>query len=177
MNLKHSAQSILAKKTELSSNQLIFIRTLFNTAIKEGIVSRKLYPFGGEKEKIRIDSENKIGLTAKEVQRIEKLELKKNTNIWHAHYTWLFSFYFAGMRISDVVKMRWSDFKDDRLYYVMDKNKKAVSLKIPDKAKEILKLYQNHKKQNNGYIFPFLKDANPDIRKIFSSKQGMQQSF
>jgi hypothetical protein len=39
-------------------------------------------------------------------------------------------------------KTRWSDFKDDRLQYVMDKNNKPVSLKILKKAKAILEFYK-----------------------------------
>jgi len=125
-------------------------------AIKEGIVAPKFYPFAGEKEKIRIGSGNKIGLTISEVEKIEALAFEEYSSIWHTHNIWLISFYFAGIRISDVVKLRWSDYKDNRLYYIMNKNEKPLSLKIPDKAQEILTLYEKDKKNNNGYIFPFL---------------------
>ena len=64
--------------------------------------------------------------------------------------------------ISDVLKMKWSDFKDERLYYVMHKNDKPVSLKIPEKAKKILKLYQKNKKKPDDYIFPGLEKANQE---------------
>jgi len=63
----------LNQKTRTITNQLIFVRTLFNIAIKDGIVSSKFYPFAGEKERIRIGSGNKIGLTIKEVEKIEAL--------------------------------------------------------------------------------------------------------
>src|SRR5690606_12586023 len=108
------------------------------------------YPFAGEKQKIRIGSGNKIGLTIEEVERLENLKLEEGTSIWHTHKVWLISFYFAGIRISDVVKLRWSDFKDERLYYVMNKNSKPLSLKIPEKADVILKLYKKYSKENNG---------------------------
>lgn len=157
----------LNQKSRTITNQLIFIRTLFNTAIESGIVSQKYYPFGKNKEKIRIGSGNKIGLTAKEVQKIEELELEENSSIWHTHNTWLFSFYLAGMRISDVVKIKWSDFNDGRLYYVMEKNKKPVSLKLPDKAQKILYSYKKYKSENNGYVFPFLKEAGSTKEDIF----------
>jgi len=153
---KTFCSAYLNQKKRTISNQLIFVRTLFNIAIKEGIVAPKFYPFAGEKEKIRIGSGNKIGLTISEVEKIEALELEEYSSIWHTHNIWLISFYFAGIRISDVVKLRWSDFKDNRLYYIMNKNEKPLSLKIPDKAQEILTLYEKDKKNNNGYIFPFL---------------------
>lgn len=160
--------SYLNQQTRTVTNQLIFIRTLFNLAIKEGIIDQKYYPFAGEKQKIRIGAGNKIGLTQEEVEKIEALKLVEGSTIWLTHNVWLFAFYFAGIRISDVVKLRWSDFKDDRLYYVMNKNEKALSLKISHKAEKILNLFRKDKTINNGYVFPFLKNVHPkDAEQIY----------
>lgn len=165
---KAFCSTYLGQKTRTITNQLIFIRTLFNVAIKDGIVSQKYYPFGGEKEKIRIGSGNKIGLTAEEVTKIENLAVESHSSIWHTRNVWLVSFYFAGIRISDVVALKWSDVKDGRLYYVMNKNEKPLSFKVPDKAKTIFNLYRMDKTENHGYIFPFLKDANQqDPKSVF----------
>jgi len=158
----------LEQKTRTITNQLIFIRTLFNKAIKNGIVDSKFYPFGGEKEKIRIGSSHKIGLIVNEVEQIELLELEPDTSIWHTQNVWLFAFYFAGIRISDAIKLKWSDFKDGRLFYVMNKNEKPLSLKVSEKAEAILEYYKKEKEDNNGFIFPFLKDVNEsDTEDVF----------
>ncbi len=165
---KAFCSTYLEHKTRTITNQLIFIRTLFNVAIKDGIVAQKYYPFGGEKEKIRIGSGNKIGLTAEEVTKIENLAVESHSSKWHTRNVWLVSFYFAGIRISDVVALKWSDVKDGRLYYVMNKNEKPLSFKVPDKAKTIFNLYRMDKTENNGYIFPFLKNANQqDPKSVF----------
>ena len=170
--------SYLNQKTRTITNQLIFIRTLFNTAIKEQIVDEKYYPFAGEKEKIRIKSGLKIGLTKNEVERIEALELDPFSTIWHTHNVWLIAFYFAGIRISDAVQLRWSDFKDGRLMYVMNKNEKPLSLKIPDKAKKILDFYSPNKKDYNGYVFPFLAQVKQkDSRDIFNKSRNASRLF
>lgn len=150
----------LNQKTRTITNQLIFIRTLFNIAIKEHVVDIAFYPFASDKEKIRISSSHKIGLLINEVERIESLELEEDSNIWHTKNVWLIAFYFAGIRISDVVQLKWSDLKDNRLLYVMDKNEKPVSLKIPEKALIILEKYRRFGSENNGFIFPFLKETN-----------------
>lgn len=165
---KAFCSTYLGQKTRTITNQLIFIRTLFNIAIKDGIVSQKYYPFAGEKEKIRIGSGNKIGLTAEEVIKIENLAVESHSSIWHTRNIWLVSFYFAGIRISDVVALKWTDIKDGRLYYVMNKNEKPLSFKVPEKAITIFNLYLMDKKENNGYIFPFLKDADQnDPKSVF----------
>tara|TARA_R110000765_G_scaffold223743_2_gene327843 strand:- start:2050 stop:3387 length:1338 start_codon:yes stop_codon:yes gene_type:complete len=157
---KSFCAAYLDHKTRTITNQLIFIRTIFNQVITDGEVDRKYYPFAGEKIKIKITSGHKIGLTIEEVVRIEDLKLKEQTNIWHTRNVWLFSFYFAGIRISDVLEMKWSDFKDGRLFYTMNKNEKPISLKIPEKANCIIEHYKNERKSAE-YIFPFMENANP----------------
>lgn len=151
----------LGHKTRTVTNQLIFIRTLFNIAIMDGVVDLKYYPFSGDKEKIHIGSGLKIGLSEEEISVLESLSLVKGSSIWHVYNVWLLAFYFAGIRVSDLVKLKWDDFKDGRLYYVMNKNEKPLSLKIPEKVNVILNKYKDSKKENKGYVFPFLGSVDP----------------
>ena len=61
------------------------------------------------------------------------------------------------MRISDVLRLRWSDIQNDRLYYAMGKNAKVGSLKLPEKALEIVMQYKKEKRDKDDLIFPELK--------------------
>ena len=158
-NYKHFCKVYLNQKNRTITNQLIFIRSLFNQAIKEGYIESNMYPFSGDKEVIRISSGNKIGLNKEEIEKIEEIPLEENSSGWHAKNVWLVAFYFAGIRISDILKLNWADIKNERLYYVMNKNEKALSLKIPKKAELILEKYSHYRIDNRGYIFPFLNDA------------------
>lgn len=140
-------------------NNLIVIRTLFNRAIKEGIAEQKLYPFGKDKIKIKFPESEKIGLTIEEVKKIENLEdlsLQEN----HARNVWLFSFYCAGMRVGDVLKIKWSDIIDNRLHYQMNKNSKRLSIPLNEKASVLLESYKKDKSKSDDFIFPELKVAN-----------------
>ncbi len=167
---KSFCAAYLEQSTRTITNQLIFIRTIYNLAVKESITDRKKYPFAGENEKIYIKSGNKIGLTKKEIQKIEALNLEENTSIWHTRNVWLFAYYFAGVRISDVVEMKRSYFKDGRLYYQMNKNEKPVSLKVPKQAEDIIELYESDNSSEDDYIFPFLKKADPKSKKDLFTK-------
>jgi len=168
----------LGQQKRTITNQLIFIRTLFNSAIKEGVVDIKHYPFAKENEKIRISSGHKIGLTIEEIEKIEAFQFEKNTPIWHTKNVWLVAFYFAGIRISDILELKWSDFKNERLFYTMNKNEKPVSLKIPDKVKNILVYYEATKKSKNAYVFPFLTKANKkDAYDIFVKTRNATSLF
>ncbi|WP_378182107.1 tyrosine-type recombinase/integrase [Aquimarina sp. SS2-1] len=141
-------------------NIFVLIRTLYNIAIKEGIVKPENYPFGKGKIQIKFPETIKIGLEDYEIKAIENLALEKGTSIYHTRNVFLFSFYLAGIRISDVLEMKWNSIKDGRIIYQMGKNDKVDSLKLPEKIIQILEDYQSQKRNDNDYIFPELKKAN-----------------
>ena len=159
-------------------NSLIVIRTLFNLGIKDGLVDQKYYPFGKNKIKIKFPETIKIGLEENEINVIENLDLPKGSTIWHSRNIFLFSFYLAGMRVSDVLRVKWSDIKDERLYYRMGKNKKVDSLKIPLKVKMITSYYEDEKRSSEDFIFPELKKAKKnDSRDIYCKTKTATKKF
>lgn len=171
----------LKNKQKLSErsviNNLVVIRTIYNRAIKMGIVDRKLYPFGADKIRIKFPETNKIGLTIQEIQRIENLEnlTEKETYVKNI---WLFSFYLAGVRIADVLKIKWSDIYDGRIHYRMNKNSKLLSLKLPDKIIPILESFIKDKRFDDDYIFPELKKADETNPKdIFAKTNTANKKF
>ncbi len=170
--------SHLGMKKRTITNQVLFIRTLFNEAIREEVVDIKHYPFAGDKVKIRIQSGHKIGLTQEEIKAIIDLDLEPETAMWHTRNVWLVSFYFAGVRISDVLKLKWSDFQDGRLYYTMDKNGKSLSLKVPEKAQVIMSDYLADRRFKEDYVFPDLKHADQgDPQDIFVKSRNATSRF
>ena len=149
-------------------NCLIVIRTIFNKAINEGLVESKNYPFGPGKIQIKLIESRKVGLNETEIKMIEEADLSSNKSQLNARNIWLTSFYLAGIRISDVINLKWKDIYDGRLTYVMGKNNKVVSLKIPNKANEIIEFYKKDK--TNSYVFPYLKDEFAKDAKVLNSK-------
>lgn len=152
------------------ANHLLLIRAIFNRAIKDGLVDSRYYPFGNNKFVVKKPESLKIGLDAEELASFAAVKLDKESYAHHARNIWLFSFYLAGMRASDVLQLRWSDIKNDRLYYVMGKNQKPGSLKIPEQALSILKDYQHLKKDEKSLVFPDL-----DTLEDFNDKERIQR--
>lgn len=141
------------------ANYLILIRKLYNDAITENLVELKFYPFGRGKVRIKIPKSVKIGFTQEEVLALENLVLDERSFENHARNVWLFAFYLAGVRASDVLRLKRSDFKDGRLFYTMGKNKKSGSLKLPDKATIILRKYIKGKPLKHNLVFPDLTNV------------------
>lgn len=145
------------KGQRTTMNHLVVIGSVFSYAAKNKVIDKKLSPFGKEGIKIKFPDSLKIGLTAEEVKRIEEAALQEGSFEEHARKLWLFSYYFAGMRISDVLRLKWRDFQNERLYYSMGKNEKGGSLKLSSKALAILTAYEKEKTGPNDFVFPDLK--------------------
>jgi integrase/recombinase XerD len=137
-------------------NHLVVVRSIFSQAIDEKACDAKYYPFGKGKIQIRFPDSLKVGGTSEDVAAIEKLDLSEFPDLNHARNIWLFSFYFAGMRVSDVFRLKWADFQNGRLFYSMGKNNKGDSLKVPEKAQRILDQYADQK-DDTDLVFPELK--------------------
>lgn len=140
-------------------NHWVVIRSVFSQARKDGLIDENTYPFGKGKISIRFPDSKKIGLTTAEIKKIEEVELPEPYN--HARNLWLVSYYFAGARISDVMRLKWTDLHDGRLYYTMNKNDKTDSLKVPERAQKIIDTYQQFRDET-ALIFPDLRKVDPE---------------
>ena len=157
----------VAQRTAI--NYLMLIRTIYNFAREEYHVDAKNYPFGKGKIQIKFPETEKIGLNREEVQLLEMadgLTLAQQ----HAVNAWLISFYYAGVRVSDVLQLKWSDFIDNRLYYRMGKNKKLVSLASPEKVELILNFYVSKKNGKDDLVLPYLKGTNLRDKKCLATR-------
>lgn len=149
------------------ANYLSAIRSAFSFAVNQELVSKEFSPFGKKGIKIKFPDSSKVGLDLSDIERLETVELVGKAH--HARNLWLFSYYFAGMRVSDVLRLQWSDFQNDRLYYGMGKNDKFGSLKVPEKAKRILAQYHMFRKNKKDLVFPELKGV--DLNDEFNTER------
>ena len=137
-------------------NHLSAIRSVFSHARKNKIITKGSNPFGGDGIKIEFPETTKVGVSTENIIMLENVELSDPRHD-HARNLWLFSYYFAGMRISDILRLRWSNFAHGRLHYAMGKNDKADSLKVPTKAQIILEKYKHLRIHADDFVFPELK--------------------
>jgi integrase/recombinase XerD len=126
------------------------IKALFNKAIQKGIIDPGLSPF--ITIRLKQGKPSKERLSMEEIEKIEELKLKERSLIDNVRNAFLFSFYNAGIRISDILQMTWDNIKVDRLVYTMYKTNKVHSLKLKEKPLAILEKYKN---SCESFIFPF----------------------
>ena len=154
-------------------NNLMIIRTIYNQAVAAEIIDKRNYPFGKGKISIKLPDSAKLGLTPEELLRLESVELTGLED--HARNIWLFSFYIAGIRISDVFRLKWSEIVNQRINYTMGKNFKAGSLKVPEKAIAILQKYKADSPKND-LVFPELKVLN-DLKDTYEVQRKISYAI
>ena len=157
-------------------NHLLIIRTLWNRAITAKAASKDDYPFGAKnKIRIKFPESKKVGLDFDELRELENIDLSAKPHWHHARNICLVSFYFAGMRITDALLIKWSDIQSGRFHYIMSKNGQPGSVKVPLKATAIIEQYRKDE-QKNDLVFPYLKrldhlDNHVLLRKAISNAE------
>jgi len=91
------------------------IRSVFNKAIGDDVIQLQESPF--LTYKIKQGKPVKERLTIDEVEAISKLDLANKDRINDVRNAFLFSFYTAGMRISDILLLRWKNIQKGRLEF------------------------------------------------------------
>jgi integrase len=129
------------------------IRALFNKAIREGVIEMSVSPFPNFKLKQGRPSKDR--LTESEIAKLEEVDLNPLTLMDNVRNAFLFSFYNAGIRISDILLLTWDNIQEDRITYTMYKTSKPHSLKLKPKPLAILEKYKG---RGESYIFPFFSD-------------------
>lgn len=156
-----------AKTNTVASNFRV-LRRIINLAISEDLLEYDKNPF----KKMRIETEKvkKNFLTDDELMMIELAPLEKNSRMDMYRNMFVFAAYAGGLRISDVLFMKWKNFDGERVLIDTRKTGSTVSIKLPSKAQEILAIYQNPNSNPDEFVFPALEfdaDYFTDIKKQF----------
>lgn len=104
-------------------------------AVKEGIIDKNPAKFLSFS---KVDTERSF-LDLSELGKLERTECR-NAEIKRA---FLFSCY-TGLRLSDVIRLRWENITEDRITLIQKKTKSLSTNKLLPKAKELLGTRSNH---------------------------------
>ncbi|WP_448634242.1 tyrosine-type recombinase/integrase [Pedobacter panaciterrae] len=145
------------------------IRKMISDAIDEELMSAEKNPFN--KIKLKGQKTFREFLLDDELERIESLDLEQGSIINHHRNLYIFSAYSGGVRISDLLMMRWKNFNGKHLYFQVKKTKEDLSIKLPKKSLDILRFYQTYQRKADtldpeSFIFPLLNLATDETDKL-----------
>ena len=135
------------------------IKTIINKAIFEGYLNPAENPF--LRKKFKSQNFSRDYLSKAEFDRLCNLELDENHALKQIHDIYLFQVYSGGIRISDVLKMRFKNIKEGRISFETLKTKTGINLPMNSKAIIIVNRYKimasKHKGDiENRFIFPIM---------------------
>lgn len=148
-------------------NKFQRFRGLITQAYKEGLIKNN--PFS-HFERIKREKVARAKLGNEEINRIISLDLEEGAELWHTRNYFMFSFYMAGIRFSDLCTLMPNNIVDGRLKYEMRKTGGKKNIKL---LKPALKILTHYNTTDKGYIFPILDKVYQDeftVRKKISSK-------
>lgn len=138
-------------------NYLKKLRKLVNNAVEEGHLVTSPFGKGAGRFSIKGKKEStKEKLELDEITSILALDLPERGALWDTRNAFLFSFYCAGIRVGDLLQLRWENIQGGRLVYRMGKNGKERNLELVEEAQGILALYWKEEALPTDYVFPFL---------------------
>jgi integrase/recombinase XerD len=145
------------KPNTIHANLKVF-RRLFNSAIREELIEPQLNPF--PKFRMTTEKTTKHYLTEDELKAIEELPLKEGSVMYHHRNLYVFAAYAGGIRISDLLQLKWQNFNGTHITLNTQKTKETISIKLPTKALEIIEVYLKSQPDSKpaDFIFPFLKN-------------------
>ncbi len=133
-----------------------FIRRVFNHARENDVIDYNCYPF--HKFRLKLDNTKKDFLTKDEIAKIREVQLPDGKMMSLHRDMFVFAVYAGGIRISDLLQLRWGDFDGDAIGFTMDKTGHQVSTPLPEQAKQILNRYRTENSKAADLIFPGIKD-------------------
>lgn len=171
--VKH-LQTIGNSNNTIHSNLKVF-KMLCNKAVKEGVIEMQNNPF--TRYSFKWENVEKVFLTEEEITEIRKVEVKPGSVMEVHQDMFVFASYTGGIRVSDLLTLRWEDFDGANLSIFVQKTKSHLSIKVPNIALDIIAKYQKGN-QSSGYIFPVLDEGlntapNNVLKQQISSKTAL----
>lgn len=144
------------------------LRRIFRQASIEEVVTSN--PFEHYRP-LKSNEVIKTRLSADQIQRISSLDLEAGSLIWHVRNAFMFSYYNAGIRFSDLCQLKWLNIVDQRLLYKMSKTGGIKNIRLGKHALRILEYYETGDSEEEDFIFPFLKNHVDYSDKLFLKSQ------
>jgi integrase/recombinase XerD len=139
------------------------LRSIFNEAIEDGIISKEnCYPFGRKKYQIPTSRNLKKALTKEELGRIYFYKpVNERQEVGKAY--WLFCYFANGMNVKDMINLKWKNIQGEYLIFERSKtesstriNPKPIIVFLTEELWNIINTHGNANRLPQNFIFPIM---------------------
>lgn len=177
---EHYLLNELGNSTNTVASNMSGLRTIFNEAEREGILKRGQNPF--DIYKIRKKEVEIEFLTDAELELIQTFHLKSGTKMERHRNLFIFACYTAGIRISDLLTLKWKNFDGERLRFMTRKTGQQMNIKLSGTALGIIGQFEGSKNLD-GFIFELipedtdLNDEKQTLSKVSSATAHVNKNL
>lgn len=136
-------------------NHMKRLRRVYREALRDGVIRPNDDPFTVY-DMPKPAPVHRRKLTFDQIKALAAAPAPVGSPMAVARDSFVFSFYAAGARFSDMACLKASDLKGERLEYTMMKTGVVVSVTLPPVAVEIAERYAETAGERGGYLFPYL---------------------
>ncbi|HLF52575.1 site-specific integrase [Flavobacterium sp.] len=131
------------------------LRAVYNSGIRNGIISQDFYPFDKYKISKLKGKGIKRALNRDEVKRILDADVTERPDLINAKNYFIFCYFARGVNWIDILRLKKADIQDGYILYIRSKTKGRFIVKILPPVQEVLDYYLSLNR-NTEYIFPIL---------------------
>ena len=146
----------LGNKPNTIHKDLKFLRKLFNDAVRMDLLSSNDNPF--TRYQLKTEKTQQTYLTESELSLFESYDAEPYSRLDLHKDMFVFAAYAGGLRVSDMLKLEQKNHQDCHINLTIQKTKGQLSIKLPNKALEIIKKWQDAPNASSRFIFPALPD-------------------
>ncbi len=138
------------------------LRTLFNNAVSEGLLTKDFYPFGKKRYEIPTGNNVKKALTINDIGTIYNYSPKPGSMDERSKDYWIFMYLCNGINVKDMCLLKYENIKGDVLEFERAKtvrtkrNVQPIRVTLTDELKEIIIKWGNEREDKTDFIFPVL---------------------
>lgn len=150
------------------------LRAIINRAIKDKIIDESNYPF--KNYSIKYKKTRKRAVNRDVIKLIESVDLTKESDLQLFKDIFMFSFYNRGMSFVDIAFLQMKNIENGRIVYVRKKTQQQFSIRITEKAQEIIDRYCQSSNKDD-YIFPLIKRVGNEYQDYLNAMRLMNKKL
>lgn len=148
-------RSVYHNHTNTIHKDFKFLRKLFNDACRLDLIELQHVPFN--RYQVKKETTQREFLNEEELSRIENFEVAPGSKLQLYRDMFIFASYAGGLRVSDLLQLRWKNFDGSHIHLSIRKTGTQLSFKLPERALEIIEYYKHEvTPDSEHFIFPVL---------------------
>jgi integrase/recombinase XerD len=134
---------------------LKIMQIMFKEAQREDLIPIDLFPFN--KFKVKKEMSTRRYLTAEQFQGFMDLEVSSQYKAQVIKDMFIFSVFVGGLRFGDMIELKWKNYDKEagKITKIIRKTGRQHSVKMGQKAIDILENYSHKDQKQEDIIFPF----------------------